>query len=130
MFGLSRHEWLSLVVLAGAGFGMMVQMASSNTILQTIVDEHMRGRVMSFYSMAFMGTLPLGSLLAGGLASRAGAPSTVVLGGLACLLGAAAFARALPTLRAQIRPIYARMGIIPEVAAGLQTAEMPTPPRE
>ncbi|PYQ11712.1 MAG: MFS transporter [Acidobacteria bacterium] len=130
VFGLSRHEWLSLVVLAGAGFGMMVQMASSNTILQTIVDEHMRGRVMSFYSMAFMGTLPLGSLLAGGLASRAGAPSTVVLGGLACLLGAAAFARALPTLRAQIRPIYARMGIIPEVAAGLQTAEMPTPPRE
>lgn len=130
-FGLSRREWLSLMLLAAAGFGMMVHMASSNTILQTIVDEDKRGRVMSFYAMAFMGTVPLGSLLSGALAARIGAPATVVLGGIACLFGAAAFARALPGLRAQIRPIYARLGVIPEVAAGLQTAAEPTaPPRD
>jgi MFS family permease len=114
-FGLSRREWLSMAALLGAGFGMMVQMASSNTILQTIVDDDKRGRVMSFYSMAFMGMLPFGSLLAGFLASRIGAPRTVVLGGIACLLAAAMFARALPGLRAQVRPIYIRLGIVPEV---------------
>lgn len=130
-FGLSRREWLSLALLAAAGFGMMVHMASSNTILQTIVDEDKRGRVMSFYAMAFMGTVPLGSLLSGALAARIGAPATVVLGGIACLFGAAAFARALPGLRAQIRPIYARLGVIPEVASGLQTAaELTAPPRD
>jgi MFS family permease len=130
-FGLSRHEWLSLAVLVAAGFGMMVHMASSNTILQTIVDEDKRGRVMSFYAMAFMGSVPLGSLLSGALAARIGAPATVVLGGIASLFGAAAFARALPGLRAQIRPIYARLGVIPEVAAGLQTAaELTAPPRD
>jgi MFS family permease len=130
-FGLSRREWLSLALLVTAGFGMMVHMASSNTILQTIVDEDKRGRVMSFYAMAFMGAVPLGSLLSGALAARVGAPATVVLGGIACLFGAAAFARALPDLRAQIRPIYARLGVIPEVAAGLETAAEPTaPPRD
>ena len=106
-FGLSRSEWLSMLLLVIAGLGMMVHMASSNTILQTIVDEDKRGRVMSFYAMAFMGTVPLGSLLSGALAARIGAPATVVLGGALCLLGAAAFARVLPGLRAQIRPIYA-----------------------
>jgi len=130
-FGLSRHEALSMALLVVSGFGMMVHMASSNTILQTIVDEDKRGRVMSFYAMAFMGTVPLGSLLSGGLAARIGAPATVVLGGTVCLLGAAAFARALPRLRAEIRPIYARLGVIPEVAAGLQSAaELTTPPRD
>jgi MFS family permease len=121
-FGLSRQEWLSRAVLFGAGLGMMVQMASSNTILQTIVDDDKRGRVMSFYAMAFMGMMPFGSLLAGFLAGRIGAPRTVMLGGLACLLAAAAFARALPALRAQVRPIYVRLGIVPEMAVGLQTA--------
>jgi MFS family permease len=114
-FGLSRWAPLSMVALLGAGLGMMVQMASSNTILQTIVDDDKRGRVMSFYTMAFMGMVPFGSLLAGLLASRIGAPRTVMLGGLACLLAAAAFARALPGLRAQVRPIYVRLGIVPEV---------------
>lgn len=114
-FGLSRREWLSMVALLGAGLGMMVQMASSNTILQTIVEDDKRGRVMSFYSMAFMGMVPFGSLLAGSLASRIGAPRTVMIGGVACLLAAAAFARALPALRAQVRPIYVRLGIAPEV---------------
>jgi predicted MFS family arabinose efflux permease len=114
-FGLSRREWLSMAALFGAGLGMMVQMASSNTILQTIVDDDKRGRVMSFYSMAFLGMVPFGSLLAGFLASRIGAPRTVILGGTACLLAAATFARALPALRAQVRPIYVRLGIVPEV---------------
>jgi MFS family permease len=113
--GLSRRAGLSMAALLGAGLGMMVQMASSNTILQTIVDDDKRGRVMSLYSMAFMGTVPFGSLFAGALASRIGAPRTVMLGGVACLLAAAAFARALPELRAQVRPIYVRLGIVPEV---------------
>jgi hypothetical protein len=86
---------------------------------------------MSFYAMAFMGSVPLGSLLAGALAARVGASATVMLGGIVCLLGAAGFARVLPGLRAQIRPIYARLGVIPEVAAGLQTAaELSAPPRD
>jgi len=130
-FAASRLTWLSMLALAAAGLGMMVQMASSNTILQTIVDEDKRGRVMSFYAMAFMGTVPLGSLLAGALAARIGAPGTVAVGGVACLAGAAAFARALPALREQIRPIYRRLGIVPEVATGLQTAtDLAAPPRD
>ena len=114
-FALSRRLWLSMAALLGAGLGLMVQMASSNTILQTIVDDDKRGRVMSFYSMAFMGMVPFGSLLAGLLASRIGAPATVASGGVACLLAAAFFALALPGLRAQVRPIYVRLGIVPEV---------------
>lgn len=113
--GASTRLALSLAALFGAGLGMMVQMASSNTILQTIVDDDKRGRVMSFYSMAFMGSVPFGSLLAGVLASRIGAPRTVMLGGTACLIAAVVFARALPALRAQVRPIYVRLGIVPEV---------------
>ena len=113
--GASSRLVLSLAALFGAGLGMMVQMASSNTILQTIVDDDKRGRVMSFYSMAFMGSVPFGSLLAGTLASRIGAPRTVMLGGAAGLVAAAVVARALPALRAQVRPIYVRLGIVPEV---------------
>lgn len=114
-FALSRRLWLSMAALLGAGTGLMVQMGASNTILQTIVDDDKRGRVMSFYSMAFMGMMPFGSLLAGVLASRIGAPRTVAFGGVACLLAAALFALALPGLRAQVRPIYVRLGIVPEV---------------
>lgn len=125
-FAFSRDERLSVAVLLLAGFGVMVHMAASNTILQTIVDEDKRGRVMSLYALAWMGTLPLGSLLGGALAARIGAPRTVLLGGLACLAGAAAFARSLPSVREQIRPIYVRLGIIPEVATGIQSADEPT----
>jgi len=114
-FALSGRLWLSMAALLGAGTGLMVQMGASNTILQTIVDDDKRGRVMSFYSMAFMGMMPFGSLLAGVLASRIGAPRTVAFGGVACLLAAALFALALPGLRAQVRPIYVRLGIVPEV---------------
>jgi MFS family permease len=118
-----RGLWLAVVALAVAGFGMMVHMASSNTIVQTLVDPAKRGRVMSFYTVAFMGMAPLGSLLLGGVASRIGAPWTVRLSGLVCLAAVVAFARTLPDLRAQVRPIYARMGVIPEVAEGLRAGE-------
>ncbi len=122
LFSLSRSLLLSLFLLLGTGFGMMVQMACANTLLQTIVEDDKRGRVMSFYSMAFMGVAPFGSLLSGSLASKIGAPATNIIGGALCIVGAAIFARNLPRIRTLVRPIYVRMGIIPEVAAGLQSA--------
>jgi MFS family permease len=91
-FSLSRMFLLSLILIAISGFGMMVQNVSSNTLIQTIVDDNKRGRVMSFHSMAFMGIAPFGSLMAGGMASRIGAPDTLIIGGVACILGAIAFA--------------------------------------
>jgi len=121
-FSFSRSIWLSIAILVATGFGMMVSTASSNTILQTIVDDDKRGRIMSLYTMAFMGMAPVGGLLAGTLASRIGAPNTVLLGGLAVLAVAAWFGARLPTLHREVAPIYRRLGIIPEVASGLQTA--------
>jgi MFS family permease len=113
-----------------AGFGMIVQMASSNTVLQTIVDDDKRGRVMSFYTMSFMGMVPLGSLMAGGLAGTIGAPNTMVIGGAMSILGALLFARRLPELRALIRPIYVRKGIIQEVGLGVQNGAQFSVPRD
>jgi MFS family permease len=130
-FAFSRTQWLSLLLLLPAGFGAMVQVAASNTILQTIVDDDKRGRVMSFFTMSFMGMTPFGSLFAGAIAARLGAPITVQVGGIACLCGALIFSRALPGLRDMVRPIYARLGIVPEVAAGIQSAsEITVPPKE
>jgi MFS family permease len=111
-----------MVALVFAGFGMMVQMAASNTVLQTLVDDDKRGRIMSLYSMAFVGTTPLGSLFAGALATRFGAPLTIGAGGVACIGGAAAFGALLPGLREHVRPIYVRLGILPELATGIQAA--------
>jgi len=111
-FSLSRVFWLSLLFMLLTGFGMMVQMASSNTVLQTIVEEDKRGRVMSFYAMAFMGMVPFGSLLAGSLANNIGAPYTVMIGGIACILGSVMFAKKLPSLRKIAHPIYVEKGII------------------
>ncbi len=129
-FSLSHVFWLSVLLILLTGFGMMVQMASSNTVLQTIVDDDKRGRVMSFYTMAIMGMSPFGSLLAGGLASKIGAPNTLIVGGAFCILGALFFATKLPKLGEISRPIYVRMGIIPEVAKGIQTAaELTIPPK-
>jgi MFS family permease len=125
---LSRVLWLSLLLLLLAGFGMMTQMASSNTVLQTIVDDDKRGRVMSIYTMSFVGMAPIGSLLAGLLAARAGTTATIALGGGACVLAALVFGRHLPVLRAQVRPIYERLGIIPELARGIQAATHQTTP--
>jgi MFS family permease len=111
-FSFSRVLWLSLLLLPFVGAGMMVVMASTNTILQTIVEDDMRGRVMSFYTMAFLGTAPLGSLLAGFAADRIGPTRTVTLGGVACALAAVAFAARLPRLRVHVRPIYIERGIL------------------
>ncbi len=129
-FSLSRSLWLSLLLLLATGTGFMVQMAASNTVLQTLVEDDKRGRVMSFYMMAFMGTAPFGSLLAGGVAHRIGAPATLAAGGVGCILAAAWFARLLPALRQSVRPLYVRMGILPEMATGIQTAaELNVPPQ-
>ena len=121
-FSFSRNVLLSLALMLLTGAGFMVQMASSNTIIQTIVREEMRGRVMAFYTMAFMGTAPFGSLLAGALAARVGAPRTLLVGGIACILGGLVFSRALPRLRAALVPIYVQQGILPEIATGLGDA--------
>ena len=128
-FSFSRIMWLSLLLMVITGLGFMVQMAVSNTVLQTIVDEDKRGRVMSFYTMAFMGTAPFGSLLAGTVAERIGAPHTLLFGGIGCILGALWFAQSLPALRRDVRPIYVRIGIIPEMATGIQqSTELSVPP--
>jgi MFS family permease len=130
-FSLSRIFLLSLILMVVTGLGMMLQMASSNTIIQTIVDDDKRGRVMSIYAMAFMGTAPFGSFLAGSMASVFGAPNTLIIGGILCVLGAVIFANKLTDLRKMTRPIYIRLGIIPEVAEGIQTAtELTVPPEE
>jgi MFS family permease len=112
-FGLSRTIWLSLAAVLVAGMGMMQGMAASNTVIQTIVSEDKRGRVMSYYTMAFMGMAPFGSLLAGSFASRIGAPMTVIMNGAAIILGAAWFMTQFPALRRAVRPIYQELGIIP-----------------
>jgi MFS family permease len=125
----TRVTWLALLLMMLTGLGFMVQMAASNTVLQTIVDEDKRGRVMSFYTMAFMGTAPFGSLLAGSVADRIGAPHTLLFGGIGCVLGALWFATSLPALRRDVRPIYQKIGILPEVARGIhQTSELSIPP--
>jgi len=124
-FSLSKNFLLSMFMMVIAGLGMMLHTASSNTILQTIVEEDKRGRVMSIYTMAIMGTAPIGSLLAGSLAKAIGTPVTIMAGGIACIIGAVLFYRKLPELKTQVKPIYVKMGIIPEVASGIQTASEP-----
>ncbi|MCX5842116.1 MAG: MFS transporter [Deltaproteobacteria bacterium] len=92
-FSLSRILWFSLLLMFIAGFGIMVQVASSNTLLQTIVDDNMRGRVMSFFAVSFMGMAPFGSLLAGSLAGMMGVANTLMMGGICCVMGATVYAR-------------------------------------
>jgi MFS family permease len=113
-FSRAHTLWLALPLLLLAGTGMMVQTAASNTIIQTIVDEDKRGRVMSLLAMALFGTVPLGSLIAGALATRIGAENTILLGGTICAVGAGLFYRTLPELRRAVRPIYERLGILPK----------------
>ena len=98
------------------GVGMMMQTACSNTILQTISDNDKRGRVMSFYTMAFMGTAPIGSFLAGSMASMIGAPATLLIGGIACVIGALVFAQKLSLFIKLVQPIYIQLGIIDNAA--------------
>ena len=123
-FGASHVLWLSMLLLFASGFGMTRYMAASNTILQTILEEEKRGRVMSFYSMALAGMSPFGSLLAGTVASHIGAPLTVMISGSMCMGGAALFARELPKIRLVVRGIYQQLGILPEVAVGMEKASL------
>jgi MFS family permease len=129
-FALSRNFFLSLTLLTAVGFGQMVQLATSNTLLQTMVDDDRRGRVMGLYAAAFIGMAPIGSLLSGALASAIGAPWTVLLGGIACLVGAVMFARKLPQLREKARPTYVTKKILPDVAAGIECASEVSVPRK
>ncbi len=120
LFGLSRSFWWSMVLMFGAGYGMMQQIVTSNTILQTIVADDKRGRVMSFYSMSVFGFLPIGSLFAGMLASWMGAPNTMILGGALCLLASVWYFGRLPEIRRVIRPVYIEMGIMDDPAAAIE----------
>jgi MFS family permease len=122
-FSATTSLWFACAVLAIAGMGFMVQLAATNTVLQTIVEERLRGRVMSFYTMAFFGTVPIGSLIGGVIADRFGAPVTVRVSGVVCLAAGAWFAYRLPAIRAVIRPIYRERGIItvPAVDTGAKT---------
>ena len=122
LFGFSSYLWLSLVTLAIAGFGMMVLMAASNTFLQTVSDDDKRGRIVSLYTMSYIGLAPFGSLLAGALAQRLGAQLTIALGGITTMVAAMLFAQHIPQFRLLVRPIYQQLGIIPEVATGIQVA--------
>jgi MFS family permease len=116
-FALSRTLWFSLAVLPFVGFGMMQEMAATNTVLQTIVDDDKRGRVMAYYAMAFQGVSPFGSLFGGALSDRIGAPATLVIGGVVCVIAGLWFVWRLPKLREVVRPIYVRLGILPELEA-------------
>jgi MFS family permease len=111
-FGLSHVFWLSMLMAFVAGMGMMQGMAASNTIIQTLTAEEIRGRVMSYYTMAFVGMAPFGSLLAGAMASAMSAPVAVIINGAAVMLGAIWFASRLPAVREVVRPIYREMGIL------------------
>jgi MFS family permease len=112
-FSFSRNYWLSLALMGVTGFGMLQFTAVCNTLIQTIVEEDKRGRVMSFYMMAYMGASPCGSLLAGSLAPVIGAPGTVLVCGIGCVAGATWFWYQLPKLRPIIRSIYEGLGIGP-----------------
>ena len=112
LFGLSHTLWLSLVLMVFVGFGLMQGASVSNTIIQSLVTDDKRARVMSYYTMAFFGAAPFGSLLAGALAHRIGAPHTVIITGAFCIAGALWFSIDLPKIRAVMRPIYQEMGLL------------------
>jgi len=115
----------ALALMSMSGLGLMLHTASSNTILQTITDDDKRGRVMSFYTLAIMGTAPFGSLLSGSMAKLIGTPVTIFIGGISCIAGALVFYKRLPELKKIVRPVYLKMGLIPEVVSGIQTASEP-----
>ncbi|BDA69639.1 major facilitator transporter [Calothrix sp. PCC 7716] len=111
-FSISRHLPLSLLTMLFVGLGTILQVASSNTVLQTIVDEDKRGRVMSLFTMSFLGMTPFGNLLGGALAERIGAPTTLVIDGIICIIASIILAKQLPSLRRLVIPIYEKKGII------------------
>jgi MFS family permease len=123
LFSLSRSLWLSAALLVPAGFCMMIQMASSNTLIQSMVPDRLRGRVMSVYAMTFMGMAPMGALLAGSLAHKLGAPLTVGMGGVVAVIGAAVFGSKLPVLRPAARELI----VAQQMAGGAPAQEMTAP---
>ena len=112
-FAFSRVLWLSLLATLLLGMSLIMQHTAGNTVLQTIVEEDKRGRVLSFYLMAFTSMVTFGNLLAGTLASWIGAPNTLVVGGILCIAGSLVFIRQLPNMRNHIRPIYRKIGVLP-----------------
>lgn len=112
LFSYSQWLWFSLAMITVAGFGIIVTAMSVSTVFQTIVEDQKRGRVMSFFTMAFLGMQPVGSLISGALASWIGATHTLAVGGLCCIAGALLLWRKLPLLREHIRPFYIKLGII------------------
>ncbi|NDK57700.1 MFS transporter [Pontibacter sp. BT213] len=129
-FSFSKTLYISLLLMLFTGFGMIVSMASCNTLLQTIVDEDKRGRVMSLYATAFMGMAPIGSMLAGAVAEMIGVNYTLAACGLLCAISIVPFALNLSRLRQMVEPIYQRLGIVPTIATGLQAASNLTAPPE
>jgi MFS family permease len=126
LFSFSTSFWLSAALLLPCGYSMMLQMACSNTLIQTIVPDHLRGRVMSLYSMMFMGMAPFGAFFGGAMANRIGAPMTVAVGGIACVFGAIWFGRALPELRIEARRLIIAQGL----AGGEPVQELDAQPVE
>ncbi|MCX2738656.1 MFS transporter [Pontibacter anaerobius] len=129
-FSFSEVFLLSLALMLFSGFGMIVTMASCNTLLQTLVDDDKRGRVMSLYATAFMGMAPLGSMLAGSVAEQVGVEYTLAGCGFLCAISVVPFAINRPKLRRMVQPIYERLGIVPEIATGLQSAASMTSAQE
>jgi MFS family permease len=111
LFSISRWFWLSVILLVPVGYSVMLQMSSSNTLIQAMVPDHLRGRAMAAYTMMFMGMAPLGSLFAGAMAARIGAPWTVAIGGLGAVIGASVFLRRLPSLRFEVRQLIVAQGL-------------------
>ncbi|MGE5437787.1 MAG: MFS transporter, partial [Syntrophothermus sp.] len=126
IFSFSRTISLSIIFLIITGASLMIQMASTNTIIQTITEDKMRGRVMSFYTMSFMGLAPFGSLIAGTIANNIGAPLTLASGGFFCIVGGLVFLSMLPNLRRIVHPVYVEKGIIKEIAEGIDKASKST----
>jgi MFS family permease len=120
LFAYSRYFWLSAAILLPVGFCMMLQMSSSNTLIQAMVPDHLRGRVMSVYSMMFMGMAPFGALMGGAVADRVGAPLAVAVGAVASIAAATVFGLRLPNLRVEARQLILAQGI----AGGEPSQEM------
>ena len=123
LFSLSRSFWLSVILLLPVGYFIMLQMACSNTLIQVMVPDALRGRVMAVYSMMFMGMAPIGALLGGALSDRLGAPLTVAIGGIASIGAAVWFGLHLPKIRVEARQL-----IVAQAMAGGEPAEEMTTP--
>jgi len=117
LFSFSHHYFLSVLLLVPVGFSLMTQMGATNTLVQSMVPDRLRGRTMAVYSMMFMGMSPLGAILAGAAADKIGAPMTVALGGACAIAGAIAFARHLPKIRVEARQLLSEQGLAGEERA-------------